>query len=184
MTETISWQTDRPWQIVRADLDLAHVFIPLSSFKFEPVAGSDNKAFTVEHTNQPPHPDCFANTVLRSVGSNHAAFEKAAKRKTLPLYDKSSASIYSDISEKLAKYMDEDTNVQRLEGVIRVPCHAHGAKLHAQAAPGHSPYWVKTLIHVYQFSNVVNGDRPFLLLRAPLSPLCPMNGDGTASGIL
>ena len=27
------WQQRYPWQIVRADLDLAHVFMPLSSFR-------------------------------------------------------------------------------------------------------------------------------------------------------
>jgi hypothetical protein len=183
MTDPTPWQTDRPWQIVRADLELAHVFMPMSSFKFEPVPGSDGKAFTIEHTNQAPHPDCFGNTVLRAVGSSHATFEKIAARKTLPLYGRDTASVYTDISVKVAKYMDQDPEVQRLEGIIRVPCHAHGAQLPKDAAAGHAPFWVKTLIHVYQFSKVVNGDRPLLLIRAPLSPFCPMNGDGTAAGI-
>lgn len=177
------WQTDRPWQIVRADLNLAHVFMPLSGFKFEPVSGSGGGAYTIVHMNQPPSPDCFAGMVLRPAGTSQPTFEKIAERKTLPCYDKNSASVYADISAKLAKFMDQDREVKRLEGVIRVPCHAHGAQLADDAIADHSPFWVKTFIHVYQFSNVIDGDGPMLLFRAPLSPLCPTNGDGTAVGI-
>ena len=175
------WQTDRPWQIVRADLGLAHVFMPLSSFKFEPAPGS--QGYRLAHTYQPPQPDCFDGLVLRPRGSSRPTFEQIAQRKTLPLYDTNSASDYADISEKADLFMDQDPDVQRLEGVIRVPCHAHGAELADDVIPDHSPLWIKTVIHVYQFSNVVNGDGPLLLFRAPLSPLCPTNGDGTAVGI-
>ena len=42
--------------------------------------------------------------------------------------------------------------------------------------------WINTLIQVYQFSDVVDGKRPLLVVRAPLSPVCPTNGNGTAIG--
>jgi hypothetical protein len=175
------WQTDRPWQIVRADLGLAHVFMPLSGFKFEPAAAGNG--YTIVHTYQAPQPDCFAGMVLRPAGSSRPTFEQIAQLKTLPAYDTSSASVYADVSAKVDTFMDQDLEVQRLEGVVKVPCHAHGAQLADDVLADHSPFWIKTLIHVYQFNNVVNGDGPLLLFRAPLSPLCPINGDGTAIGI-
>jgi hypothetical protein len=174
------WLTTIPWQIVRSDVDLAHVFIPLSSFKFV----KSGNGYTIDYTNQPPHPDVFGDTVLRPAGTRPAVFEKIAERtKKMPAYGKSSAKVYADISDKIATYLDADSEIERLEGVIRVPCHAHGATVHSQAVAGHQAFWMKTHIHIYHFGNVVEGDHSFLLLRAPLSPLCPTNSDGTAVGI-
>jgi hypothetical protein len=178
------WQTGRPWQIVRADLDLAHVFLPLSSFTFEPATSTDGiSGYTIAHTNQSPEPDCFAGSFLRPVGTSQPKFETITNKTSLPLYDKTSASEYADVSAQMAAYMEQDPEVRRLEGVIKVPCHAHGAVLASDVIPGHPPMWIKTIIHIYQFSDVVNGDHPLLLLRAPLSPLCPANGGGTAIGL-
>jgi hypothetical protein len=168
------WQTDHPWQIVRADVGLAHVFMPLSGFKFEPVAAGNG--YTIAHTHQPPQPDCFAGIVLRPAGSSRPTFEQVAQCRTLPVYDTSCAFVYADVSAKADMFMDQDPEVQRLEGVIRVPSHANGAQ-------DQSPLWIEKLIHVYQFSNVVGGDGPLLLFRAALSPLSPTNGDGTAIAI-
>jgi hypothetical protein len=185
MADTTSdpWQTGRPWQIVRADLDLAHVFLPLSSFTFEAVTREDGvKGYTIAHTFQAPNPDCFASSFLVPVGTGEPVFENVAQIKTLPLYDNDSANAYADVSAKIATHMDQNRDVKRLEGVIRVPCHAHGAELADGVVEDHSPLWIKTLIHVYQFGNVVDGKRPLLVLRAPLSPVCPTNGDGTALG--
>jgi hypothetical protein len=175
------WQTDRPWQIIRSDVSLAHVFMPLSSFNIVPA--STGNGYTIVHTYQPPQPDCFADVVLRPTGSSQPTFQQVAQCPTLPAYDDTSASAYADVALKAAAFMEQDYEVQRLEGVIKVPCHAHGAALPAEVLADHPPFWIRTLIHVYQFSNVVNGDGPLLLLRAPLSPLCPTNTDGTAVGI-
>jgi hypothetical protein len=177
-----AWQTGRPWQIVRADLELAHVFLPLSSFTFEPATKDGISGYTIAHTNQPPLPDCFAGLFLRPVGSSQPKFETITKKSSLPLYNKTSATEYADVSAQLDSYMERDPEVRRLEGVMKVPCHAHGVALAQDVIPGHSPMSIKTFIHVYQFSDVVNGDHPLLLLRAPLSPLCPTNGGGTATG--
>ena len=87
------------------------------------------------------------------------------------------------MAQAMATHMQKDGDVKRLQGVIKVPCHAHGAPLAKGAVPGHSPLWIKTLIHFYQFSDVIDGDRPLLVARAPLSPMCPLNGDGTALGL-
>ena len=175
-----SWQTGRPWQIVRADLELAHIFLPLSSFTFEPVTRADGiSGYTITHANQAPQPDCFTGIFLRPVGNSQPKFENITNKASLPLYSKTSATEYADVSAQMATYMEKDPEVRRLEGEIKVPCHPI---LPSGVTPCHSPMWIKTLIHVYQFSGVVNGDHPLLLIRAPLSPLCPTNGGGTAIG--
>jgi len=180
-TDEMRW-TGRNWQIVRADLDLAHVVMPLSSFTFAATKRDGVEGYTIGHSNQPPAPDCFENSFLVSVGSHKPTFHEITKKEKLPLYSKDTATEYADVSSMIASYVDRNREVRRLEGVIKVPCHAHGAQLVKGSVPGHAPLWIKTLLHVYQFGNVVKGDRPLLLLRAPLSPVCPLNGDGTAAG--
>jgi len=174
------WLTERPWQIVRADLPLAHVFMPMSSFKFQPVPGG----YKIVHENQGPHLDCFAGVTLHPAGHTQVAFEKAAAGKKLQPYDPNKPASYKEAADEIVKYMEMDRDVERLEGIIRVPCHAHGeTNLPKDAVPGHPPFWVNTFIHVYQFSKAVSDDIPLLVFRAPLSPFCPTNNDGTAMGV-
>jgi len=178
------WRPERPWQIVRADLDLAHVFMPLSNFRFEQV--NDPKlgiGYKIVHGFQAPHPNCFCDTFLRPAGKTQPSFETAAKRKTLNAYDSNTAADYKTVTSNLLEFLDRDHEVRRLEGFIKVPCHALGGPQPDDALTGHSPLWMKTLLHVYQFESVIDGDRPFLLLRAPLAPLCPTNNDGSAVGL-
>jgi hypothetical protein len=137
------------------------------------------------HENQGPHPDVFAGVTLRPAGHTQVAFEKAApKCKKLTHYNASDPASYKLAADEIVEYMEKDRDVERLECIIKVPCHAHGeTKLPSRAVSGHPPFWVKTFIHVYQFSNAVNEDIPLLVFRAPLSPFCPTNNDGTASGV-
>lgn len=178
------WQTGRPWQIVRADLDLAHVFLPLNQFFFKPTTRKDGvKGYTITHTYQPPQPDCFSRSFLACVGTSPPpAFDKIADRKTLPVYDSDLATTYADVSAMIVAHVEQNREVKRLEGIIRIPCHGHGATLEDKTPLDHSPMWINTLIQVYQFSDVVDGKRPLLVIRAPLSPVCPANGNGTATG--
>jgi hypothetical protein len=176
------WQTDRGWQIVRADLDLAHVFLPLGRFNFALGKNADgHPGYTVTHASVLP--DCFEKTFLVEAGSSQPTFKQIANRDTLPKFETRYADDYKTVSEMMEKHMQKDRDVKRLEGTIKVPCHAHGAALKTEALAGHAPMWIKTLIHVYQFNDVVNGDGPLLVIRAPLSPTCPLNGDGTAVGL-
>jgi len=178
------WRPERPWQIVRADLDVAHVFMPLSSFRFEQVQDPKlGDGYKIVHDFQAPHPNCFCDTFLRAAGKTAPTFEAASKRKTLPMYTKQSATDYAAVADNLVEFLTRDHEVRRLEGVIKVPCHAHGGPLAKDSDDAHAPMWVRTMIHVYQFDNVIDGDRPMLLVRAPLSPLCPTNTDGTAIGL-
>jgi hypothetical protein len=182
-----SWT--RNWTIVSADLDLAHVMLPLSSFRLanQSPAGTPPE-YRVLHNNQPPALDCFAESSLVPVGDRQATFFEITGKEELPLYTLDSVGEYVDVLESMGAYMQKNPGVQRLEGVIQIPCHAHGAKFPQGAKyppgaiPGHSPLTVKTTVHLYQFDNVVEGGRHLLVVRAPLSPLCPMNGDGTALG--
>jgi hypothetical protein len=179
--EDVAW-SGRSWQIVRADLDLAHVFLSLSSFTFEPTTKNGVSGYTISHTGQAPAPDCFSEVFLVPLGSHKPTFREITDKDDLPLFSKDTATEYSDVSDKVASYMDQNREVQRLEGVVKIPCHAHGAQLPATVMADHPPMWIKTLLHVYQFGNVVKGDRPLILFRAPLSPVCPVNGDGSAIG--
>jgi hypothetical protein len=177
------WLTGRTWRIVRADLNLAPVFMPLSSFTFKAAPPKDGiSGYTIAHTYQAPEPDLFEDIFLRPVGSSEAKFQTITNKPLLPLYTEASATEYAEVSAEMAEYVANDPELHHLESVIMVPCHAHGPVGPGNVSPSHSPLWAETTIHVYQFSNVVKGDLPLLLIRAVLSPDCPANGGGTATG--
>jgi len=176
------WQPPRQWRIVTADTDLAHVFPPPSTFSFVPA--SSGAGFNIKH--QTPTPDCFCNTVLVRAGHTEPTFEQMTGETELPEWADDNDVIkgkYSTAQDRMRSHFLLDPDVQRLQGLIRVPCHAHGAKLATKFVQNHSPMWIQTLIHVYQFPSVVNGDAPLLVIWAPLSPVCPLNGNGTVIGL-
>jgi hypothetical protein len=177
------WLTGRTWHIVRADLTLAHVFMPLSRFTFEAATSTDGiSGYTITHMFQAPVPDFFADIFLRPVDGSEPPEFKAITNKLLPPYNKTSAPEYDDVSELMDTYVEKNPKVRHLESTIMVPCHANCAVAPGKDALSHSPMWKDRTIHVYQFSNAVNGDHPLLLIRTPLSTLCPANGGGTAIG--
>jgi hypothetical protein len=178
---TNSWT--RTWTIFSADLDLAHVMLPLSSFTLENVsAAGQDPVFRVLHNYQAPALDCFADSLLVPTGDQQPSFFDITQKEELPLYAVDTVGEYIDVLESMGTYMTKNTTVQRLEGVIKMPCHAHSAKFPEGTQP-HSPSTLDTPVHLYQFGGVVKGGRPLLVVRTPLSPLCPRNGDGTAIGI-
>jgi hypothetical protein len=157
--------------------------MPLSSFTFEAATSKEGiSGYTITHTYQAPLPDLFADMFLRPVGSGEAKFQTITNKPLLPPYTKASAPEYSDVSAQMATYVAKEPKLHHLESVIMVPCHTHCPVGPGNVTPSHSPMWMETTIHVYQFSNVVNGDHPLLLIRVPLSPDCPANGGGTATG--
>jgi hypothetical protein len=173
----------RNWTIVSADLDLAHVMLPLSSFRLENVSpAGKNPRFRVLH-DQAPALDCFANTVLVPAGDQEASFFDITRKEELPTYTLDTVGEYVDVLESMGAYMMRNPSVQRLEGVIKIPCHAHSrsAKFPRGTQP-HSPSTIDTPVHLFQFDGVVEGGLPLLVMRAPLSPHCPKNGDGTVIG--
>ena len=175
-----SWT--RNWTIVSADLDLAHVMLPLTSFRLENVsAAGKTPAFRVLHDHQAPALDCFAGTLLVPAGDQQPSFFEITKKEELPPYSLDTVGDYVEVLDSMGTFMTKNPSVQRLEGVIKIPCHAHSTKYPKDALP-HSPSVNDTLVHLYQFGGVVKGGLPLLVMRTPLSPQCPVNGDGTALG--
>jgi hypothetical protein len=175
-TDNVTW-TGRTWQIVRSDLDLAHVFPSQNTISFEPATRHGAEGYKIAHSGESKTVD-LSDTFLVSVGTHRPAFHTITKKKELPLFSKDSESEYADVADVLASYTERNREMQRLEGVIKIHCHDHASK----HVTDHAPMSIKTLVHVYQFGNVVKGDRPLLVVRAPLSPVCPSNGDGTVLG--
>jgi len=177
------WATGRTWQIVRADLDLTHVFTPKSGFTFEPATNAAGvKGYKIVHKFQSPHPVCFGATFLQPAGDIEPTFAQVAKVPPLPAFDDTSAQQYADVSAAMAAHMDENPDVQHLEGQIKVPVHA------ADTAPGAETLddpsrWMTATVRIYQFTDAVVGNSPLLLVRKPLLPASAANGNGTAIGL-
>ena len=163
------WATDRIWHIVRADFDLKHAFAPKSGFVF--VQETDPAGITgyrIVHKFQCPHPRCFGDTFLIAAGHIQPTFA-AAKMPPLPAYNADSADQYADVSTAIAAHMDENPDVQRLEGTIRIPL------LAADATPGADTLddpsqWMDATVRIYQFTDGVVGNSPLLLVSNPPSP--------------
>lgn len=178
-----SWTT-RNWTIVSADLDLAHVMLPLSSFKLENVSPADESPrFRVLHNYQAPDLDPFEGSMLVPAGDQPPSFFDITGKEALPLYSLNTVGDYVEVLESMGTYMTKNPSIQRLEGVIKIPCHAHshGVKF-PRGTRRHSPSTISTPVHLYQFAGVVEGGLPLLVIRAPLSPQCPANGDGSVVG--
>jgi hypothetical protein len=175
-----SWK--RSWTIVSADLDLAHVMLPLSSFRLETGSpAGKSPEFRVLH-EQPPALNCFADSVLVPAGDQQPNFYDITSKEQLPVYGPDTVGEYIDVLESMGSYLMKNPGVQRLQGVIKMPCHAHSAKYSPGAPHHHAPSTVEVTVNLYQFAGAVEGGLPLLVIRAPLSSRCPMNGDGTAIG--
>jgi hypothetical protein len=180
---TVADPWTRNWTMVSADLDLAHVMLPLSSFTLvkENPAG-DSPAYRVMHNYQAPDLDCFAASRLVPAGDQQASFFSITGKEELPLYAHDTVGAYIEVLQSMSTYMTQYPTVQRLEGIIKMPCHAHSAQF-PQGTQPHSPSTFDTPVHLYRFDGVVTGGLTLLVVRTPLSPLCPRNGDGTAMGV-
>jgi hypothetical protein len=156
--------------------------LPLSSFKLQNVspAGEDPQ-FRVLH-DQAPALDCFAQSVLVPAGDEQANFYDITKKEQLPLYGLGTLGEYIDVLDAMGSYMTKNPGVQRLQGVIKMPCHAHSAKYSPGTPEHHTPSTLDLTVNLYQFAGVVEGGLPLLVIRAPLTSRCPMNGDGTVLG--
>jgi hypothetical protein len=184
MTSATADPWTRNWTIVSADLDVAHVMLPLSNFRLDNLSNGGNApVYRVTHNAGPPAPDYFSGALLRPSGANAPSFFDITKMGQLPLYTQETASQYADVSDLMGTYLAQNTAVRRLEGQIRIPCHPAGGQPPPDTLPGHSPQTITTLVHLYQFDNAVTGGRPLLVVHTPLSPTCPTNGDGTAIGM-
>jgi hypothetical protein len=178
MTPTPNSPWSATWTIVHADLDIAHVMTPLRDFRLENTNAAGNPASYRIVQNQATNPvDCFTSAILRPAGVETPSFSDITRMGQLPLYGRDTASQYVDVSELMGTYLTTNTTVQRLEGQVRIP------PATASSSRGVAPHAIiPTTLHLYLFNNAIVGGLPLLVIRAPLTPLSPMNGDGTAMG--
>jgi hypothetical protein len=177
--ETPTW-TDHDWRIVRADLDLSHVFLPNNRIRFE--AGEENglPGFRLLQLDAGPTAGSFGKPFLVSVQGHQPRFNTVAdQEELLPPFELANATELKTVAERIGKYMLVNPQVQRLQGKITISCHDTPAQLANSRAPKHDPLPIETPIHVYLFAKAVKGGKPLLVIHTPLSPTCPLNGNGT-----
>jgi hypothetical protein len=175
------------WTIVHADLDIAHVMTPLKDFRF---VDADNTipgtSFQIRHNKQAPELDCFCNVTLRWIGRDEPDFLEITGRQRLPSFDKGNPDTvleYVHAIESITRYMAAKPRIARLRGTVTIPCHAEGFQMAPGARLAHKPQNIATPVEFYQFPDAVEGEQALLVFRAPLSPTCPTNGDGSAAGV-
>jgi hypothetical protein len=186
------------WTVVRADLDIAHVMLPLHHFSMK--SAGTNGGFNLARSYQTPEPDCFKDVVFNTAGEKMPgetelkAIEPLYDDPTnvlprpLPLFNSDNEKKYYVLACKLGAYLATRPELLRLEAQVKIPCHGFGSKIRDGRLQGHAPMIVNTPLQVYVFPDVVQPAlgsdllQSLLVVRTPLSPACPFNGDGTAIG--
>jgi hypothetical protein len=162
------------WQIVRADLDLAHVFAPQDTISF----AKNGSGYKVAHQGSAPDAQCFNDAVLRPVAGDQTSFSKLYSGR-LPLFSSHHKTRYKDLAAKLEEFAQENPSVQRLEGTIQIPCHRYSHQAQESASDYHATRMLSTMIRVYQFADAVEEGKRLLVIYKPLDPSCASNGNGT-----
>jgi hypothetical protein len=162
------------WQIVRADLDLSHVFAPQDTISFS----RNGSGYKVAHRGSAPDAQCFNEAVLTPVDGDETSFSKFHSGR-LPLFSKHHKTLYRDLAGKLEEFAQPNPAVRRLEGEIEIPCHRHSHQAQESAADHHATRMMTTKIRVYQFADAVEDGRRLLMIYKPLDPSCESNGNGT-----
>ena len=86
-SETTDPWTTFEWKIVTADADIAHVMMPLSTFRLKNVSAELKlPEYEIEYTTQPPVPNSFAGTRLIPVQGDSLRFYDVAQVDVLPVY--------------------------------------------------------------------------------------------------
>src|ERR1700712_2759005 len=147
------------WQIVRADLDLSHVFAPQDTISF----ARNSDGYKVAHNGSAPDAQCFNDAVLTAVEGDQVSFGKFYSGK-LPLFSRHHKTRYRDLADKLEEFAQANPSVQRLEGTIRIPCHRHPHQVQEGAADHHEVRMMATHIRVYQFADAVEKGKRLLVI--------------------
>jgi hypothetical protein len=175
--EGIIW--DRDWQIVRADLGLAHVFAPRDKISFK--AGK-NGGWTVNH-NGKPAAYLQKDMQFKEVQGYEPSLDVVTHDYPLPLFTVHHKHRYRTLADKIEAYIKGNPSVRRLEGEINIDCHGFAYQAQeSHAADDHKPAPMTVPIRVYQFQNAVEKTRRLLVIYKPLHSLCASNGDGTVIG--
>lgn len=175
-----SWERD--WSIISADADIAHLMTQMTDFRFRKVQSAGNgPEYEVVYNGPPPSPDHFSGIRFVPVEGREVHFRDIPRSETLPAYKQGNGYPYGKVADGIVEFIGSTPNIQRLEGVLRVDCHDPKWPL----ASGVKPHAVSSFdadVHFYQFDGAFEDGLPLLLVRFPLSPRCPRNGDGTAVG--
>lgn len=162
------------WQIVRADLDLSHVFAPQDTISF----AKNGSGYKVAYQGSAPDAQYFNDAVLTPVEGDETSFSKFYSGR-LPLFSSEHKSRYRDLADKLEEFAQANPSVRRLEGTIEIPCHAYPHQAQESAADQHDPCMISTVIRVYQFADAVENGKRLLMIYKPLDASCASNGNGT-----
>jgi len=176
--EGLTWE--RPWQIVRADLDMAHVFAPQDTISFT----RNGNGYVIAHKGAAASAGYFRDVVLTEVAGEQPSFDAVSRDYPLPLFSKHHKHRYRTLADRLEVFAQTHPSLRRLEGTIKIPCHGFTHQEQESGADPHVPTSITTKIHVYQFADVVqDGTRlkRLLVIYKPFAPHCA-NGNGTVIG--
>jgi hypothetical protein len=162
------------WQIVRADLDLSHVFAPQDTISFS----RNGSGYKVAHRGSAPDAQCFNNAVLTAVDGDETSFSKFHDG-PLPLFSEQYKTLYRELADELEEFAQSNPSVRRLEGTIQIPCHRYSYQAQESAADQHESRMMSTKIRVYQFADAVENGKRLLAIYKPLDASCASNGNGT-----
>lgn len=172
------------WSIVRSDIEIAAAMLPLKNFTLQKSNGaSPQNTYRLAHPTAEVVSGYFKDTFFREAGHEVPRLGDITHNgASLPRHSPDTDALYVEVSELMSNYLLQKPDTRRLEGVMKIPCHPYGSSGHADSVPGHTPMTINTPIQFFQFPDAIEGGLSLLFARAPLSPFCPMNGDGTAIG--
>jgi hypothetical protein len=177
--EGLTWE--RPWQIVRADLDLAHVFAPQDRISFT----RNGNGYKIAHQGAAATANYFRDVVLTEVDGEQPSFDAVSSDYPLPLFSRHHKHRYRTLADRLEVFAQKHQGLRRLEGTIEIPCHGFGYQDQESGADPHDARPITTKIHVYQFANAVQDGQQrkrLLVIYKPFEPSCVTNGNGTVIG--
>ncbi len=179
-TAADSWERD--WSIISADADIEHLMIQMTDFRFRNLSPTgSHPEYEVVYNGAPPSPDHFSGIRFLPVAGRDVSFRAIPRTRPLPAYKPGNGYPYGKVADGIIEFMGTTPDIRRLEGVLRVDCHDARVALGAGVKP-HSVRTFDADVHFYQFDGAFEDGLPLLLVRFPLSPRCPRNGDGTAIG--
>jgi hypothetical protein len=169
------------WRIVRADLDLAHVFAPQDEISF--TKDPSGAGYTVQHTGSAPDARAFGTAVLRAVDGAQPSFDALSVDYPLPLFSRHHKHRYRSLADKIEAFAQKNPAVRHLEGSIEMPCHRYPHQAQESDSDEHAVKTIRAPIRVYQFANALERkEKRLFVIYKPLHPSCGSNGNGTVIG--
>ena len=161
---------NRDWHIIRADVELDHVFFPDNTLRFESDVQDGVQGYRLSHTCDGKDGDCFKDTFLVPAGNGGPpGFRAIAQTAPLPAFTPADDDQYVPLFDRIETYVVNNNQVPHLVGDISIPCHENPETLAKYKLAPHVPKTLKTRIHVYQIGDAVLGDAQTAIVRCSLS---------------